>query len=156
MIAFHDVQKENIMVAFANYAVLSWSLLQACKTIPIAFVICKRFILSALASTWHHHGHNCESMESIAIVQAICRRKKHLGRLLRTSQSHHNCYGNLQKIMTISCANYWVSMQLHLIICRSPAVAFCNLAGLLHCFLQLQQAHCGCLCELTRSLQSHL
>ena len=68
-IAFGNLLKENIAVAFANHAVLLRSHLQACKTIAIAFAICWRFIASALASTRYCHGCDCKSVKSIGFGQ---------------------------------------------------------------------------------------
>ena len=68
-IAFHVSWEQNIVVAFANFAVLSRPLR---KTIAIVFEICGRYIVFALASARLCHGCGCESVEIIAIAQAMC------------------------------------------------------------------------------------
>ena len=67
-------------VASANHAVLSRSFLR--ETIAIAFAIHSWLIVFALSSTRHRHGCDCESVEGIAIAQAI--RRSHRGRLSRS------------------------------------------------------------------------
>ena len=56
----------------------------------IAFAICGRFIVFALASTQRRHGRHCESVEGIVIAQAICKKGKtsrsHLGDSLKSSR----------------------------------------------------------------------
>ncbi len=83
-IAFRNWRKKNTAVAFPNFTVLSWSLFQAHKTVAIAFAIRSMFIMFTLASTRHHHSHNCKSVESITIAWAIRGRVKTL-RLLFTN-----------------------------------------------------------------------
>ena len=77
-ITFGDSRKENIAVAFANYAMSSRSPLRVCKTIAITFAIRGRFLVFALASTWRCHIRNCKSVEGITIAQAIRGREKTL------------------------------------------------------------------------------
>ena len=77
----------------SKFATCMWSLsrtTQCCRgrfcelreTIAIAFALRSRFIVFALASTRRRHGRDCESVEGIAIAQAI--RRSHRGRLSRS------------------------------------------------------------------------
>ena len=133
-IAFRNWRKKNTAVAFPNFTVLSWSLFQAHKTVAIAFAIRSMFIMFTLASTRHHHSHNCKSVESITIAQAIRGRVKTL-RLLFTNfavslrsicRSHRGCLSQSCGIVAIAfkiCSRLsWPLLQAHGIVAIASAI----------------------------------
>ena len=101
----------------------------------------------ALASTWHHHSRDCESVESIAIARAIRRRVKTLRSLFANFAVSLRSLWQFAEVITVAFCNlvellqslskfaadyhgrfrkHMASSQMHLQFAESFKVAYCN------------------------------